>query len=120
MQLIDPDQQQFSLAPDSMGALKGVPISSVSGDPSKPGLFSVLLKLSSEQNPSSDVLSGDITLVSLRGSIEVSEGDGSDVGSVRTLAPGEVLRISGGSRVAARAKNSAVILVYGNGPLSKH
>lgn len=120
MQLIDPDQQQFSPAPDSMGALKGVPISSISGDPSKPGLFSVLLKLSSEQNPSSDLLSGEMTLVSLRGSIELSEGGGSDVGIVRTLAPGEVLRISGGGRVAARAKNNAVILVYGNGPISKH
>jgi hypothetical protein len=116
--LVDPDQAQFSPVPDSMGSLKGVEMFVVSGDPLKRGPFSVLLKISGGAAIPPGWLSGTENIVCLRGKFQVGEGDALDASNLQALNPGAVLHISGQTHhFHGQAKDGAVILVYGEGPL---
>jgi quercetin dioxygenase-like cupin family protein len=116
--IVDPDKAQYSAAPDSMGLPNGVQISAVSGDPSKTGLFSILLKIPAGLVIPPHWLSGDENIVCLRGTFQFGEGRSFDAGKLQALNPGAVLHVPAQMHYFALAKDSTVILVYGNGPLS--
>jgi hypothetical protein len=115
--MADPDQAQFSAVAASMGLPGGAQMSIVSGDPSKAGLFSILVKI-----PAGTVIQphwylGDENIVSLRGTFQMGKGDTFDAGKLQTLNPGAVWHISAKMHYFAEAKDSATILIYGQGPL---
>jgi quercetin dioxygenase-like cupin family protein len=116
--VVDPDQAQFSSAPASLGFPDSVKMSIISGDPSKPGLFSVLLKLPASAVIAPHWASVDVNIVALRGTFGFAEGDTFDAAKLQTLAPGAVLHVPAQTHHFAQAKDSTVILLYGVGPLS--
>lgn len=117
---VDPDQATFASLPDSMGSMKNVEMSVISGDPLKPAPFSILLKISSGGSLPASWHSGtDIAVVCLRGSVQFAEDGNSDPSKLITLKPGALLHIRGQNHsFAGHAKDGAIILVYGAGPLS--
>ena len=116
--VVDPDQAQFSGAPASLGLPDSVKMSIISGDPSKPGLFSVLLKLPAGAVIAPHWASVDVNIVALRGTFGFAEGDTFDATKLQTLNLGAVLHVPAQMHHFAQAKDSTVILLYGVGPLS--
>jgi hypothetical protein len=116
--VVDPDQAQFSSAPASLGLPDGVKMAVISGDLSKPGLFSLLLKLPASAVIAPHWASVDVNIVALRGTLGFAEGDTFDATKLQTLSPGAVLRVPAQMHHFAQAKDPAVILFYGVGPLS--
>lgn len=116
--IMDPNEVRFSPAPNSMGFPNGIQISIVSGDPSKAGLFSMLLKVPAGQVILGHWLSGDESIVCLRGTLQFGEGNTLDAEKLQTLNPGAVLHIPNQTDYFLEAKDLTIILVYGDGPLS--
>ena len=116
--IVDPDQTQFVTPPDSMGLPSTVQMSMISGDFTKPGLFSALMKLPADQKIDPHSQSVDLNLVVLRGTYEVGNGDTYDAGKLQPLNAGEVVRFPAQLRHFGHAKGATVILVYGVGPVS--
>jgi len=116
--IVDPDQAQFTAAPDSLGLPKGVMMAVVSGDPTKPGLFSVLFKLPADQMIPSHWQSTDVDSVVLRGTYELGNGDAYDAGKLQAVNTGQVIHIPAQSHQFGHAKGATVVLLYGVGPLS--
>jgi quercetin dioxygenase-like cupin family protein len=116
--VVDPDQAQFLAAPASLGFPDSVKMSIISGDPSKPGLFSVLLKLPASAVIAPHWASVDVNIVALRGTFGFAEGDTFDAAKLQTLNPGAVLHVPAQTHHFAQAKDSTIILFYGVGPLS--
>jgi quercetin dioxygenase-like cupin family protein len=116
--IVDPDQTQFTAAPDSLALPKGVMMATVSGDPTKTGLFSILLRLPADQMIPAHWQSSDVDVVVLRGTYEVGNGDAFDAGKLQVVTPGQVVHIPAQSHHFAQAKGPAVVLLYGVGPLS--
>ena len=117
--VVDPDQTTFSPLPESMGSMKNVEMFVISGDPLKPAPFSVLLKISAGGIIPARWLSGTENIVCLRGNFQFGEEDALDASKLQSLNPGAVLHIaSQPHRVVGQSHDGAIILVYGNGPLS--
>jgi cytochrome c5/quercetin dioxygenase-like cupin family protein len=116
--IVDPDQTQFATPPDSMGLPSTVQMSMISGDFTKPGLFSALMKLPADQKIDPHSQSVDLNLVVLRGVYEVGNGDTYDAGKLQPLNAGEVVRFPAQLRHFGHARGATVILVYGVGPVS--
>lgn len=116
--IVDPDQTQFTSIPDSLGFPKGITMAVVSGDPTKAGLFSFLLKLPADQMVPPHSESGDVDLVVLRGAYEVGNGSTFDPAKLQAINAGGVLHISAQARHFGHAKGATIILLYGVGPLS--
>ena len=53
----------------------------------------------------------------LRGTFQIGEGETFDAGKLQTLNPGAVWHIPAQMHYFAEAKDSAIILIYGEGPL---
>jgi hypothetical protein len=118
LMIVDPDQASFTTPPDSLGFPKGVTMAIVSGDPAKPGLFSVLLKLAPDQTVPPHWLSVDVDSVDLRGSYQLGTGDSFDAAKLQAVNPGQVVHIPAQSHQFGQAKGTTVVLLYGVGPLS--
>jgi quercetin dioxygenase-like cupin family protein len=116
--IVDPDQTQFLTPPDSLGLPAGVQVSMLSGDFAKQGLFSALFKLPDDQKIDPHWQSADLSLVVLRGTYELGNGDAYDAGKLQPVNAGEVVSIPAQSHHFGHAKGATVILVYGVGPLS--
>ncbi len=116
--IVDPDQASFTAPPDSLGLPKGVMTAVVSGDPTKPGLFSVLFKLPTDQMIPPHWQSTDVDSVVLRGTYELGNGDTYDAGKLQAVNTGQVVHIPAQSRQFGHAKGATVVLIYGIGPLS--
>lgn len=116
--IVDPDQTQFTAAPDSLGVPSGVTMAVVSGDPTKPGLFSVLFKLPADQQIPPHWQSTDVDSVVLRGTYELGNGDAYDATKLQAINPGEVVHIPAQTHQFGHAKGATVVLLYGVGPLS--
>ena len=72
--IVDPDQAQFSAVADSMGLPSGAQMSIVSGDPSKTGVFSMMVKIPAGAVIPPHWFLGDENFVCLRGTIQIGEG----------------------------------------------
>jgi len=116
--IVDPDQTQFTAPPDSLGVPSGVTMAVVSGDPTKPGLFSVLFKLPADQQIPPHWQSSDVDLVVLRGTYELGNGDAYDATKLQPINAGEVIHIPAQTHQFGHAKGATVVLLYGVGPLS--
>ena len=116
--VVDPDQAQFSAPPDSLGMPKGITMAVVSGDPAKPGLFSVLLKLPADLMVPAHWQSTDLDFVVLRGTYQVGNGDAVDASKLQGINSGQVVHVPAQSHEFGQAKGATVLLLYGIGPLS--
>lgn len=116
--VFDPDQAQFSAPPDSLGMPKGITMALVSGDPTKPGLFSVLLKLPADLMIPAHWQSTDVDFVVLRGTYQVGNGDAFDASKLQGINPGQLVHVPAQSHQFGQAKGATVVLLYGVGPLS--
>jgi quercetin dioxygenase-like cupin family protein len=116
--IVDPDQTQFVTPPDSLGLPASVQLSMITGDFSKPGLFSALVKLPDGQKLDPHWLSTDLNLVVLRGTYEWGNGDTYDTGKLQPVIAGEVVRVPAQAHHFGLAKGATVFLVYGVGPVS--
>lgn len=116
--IVDPGQAQFTAPPDSLGLAKGVMMSIVAGDPTKPGLFSVLFKLPANQMIPPHWQSIDVDSVVLRGSYELGNGDSFDATKLQEVNAGELVHIPAQTHQFGRAKAETIVLLYGVGPLS--
>jgi hypothetical protein len=115
--IVDPDQVQFHPAPDSLAFPKSIQVFVITGDPAQPGAFSVLLKVPAGQVIPSHWTSSDESVVVLRGSFEFAEGNDFDAGKLQALKSGAVLHSSPQTHIFGRAKDDAILLVSGVGPL---
>jgi len=115
---IDPDQAQFSGAPDSLGLPKDIQISMVMGDPSKAGPFSLLLKFPADTIIPPHRESTDESIEVLRGTFEFGEGDDFDAGKLQAVKRETVLRIPADKHNFGRAKGDTILLISGVGPIS--
>lgn len=115
--IVDPDQVQFQAIPDSLAFPKSVQVFAISGDPTRPGPFSVLLKVPAGQVIPAHWGSTDETVVVLRGSFEFAEGNDFDAGKLQALKSGAVLHIPPQTHIFGRAGEDAVLMVSGTGPL---
>jgi len=116
--IVDPDQTQFAAPPASAGFPSGVQVSPISGDLSKPGLFSLLVKLPDGQKLDSHWVSADINVAVLRGTYEWGNGDAFDVGKLQAVNAGEIVRVPAQAHHFGQAKGATVLLVYGVGPVT--
>ena len=116
--IVDPDQASFTTPPDSLGFPKGVAMAVVSGDPAKPGLFSILLKLPPDQMLAPHWLAVDVDSVVLRGSYQLGTGDSFDASKLQTVNPGQMVHIPAQAHQFGQAKGATVLLLYGEGPLA--
>jgi quercetin dioxygenase-like cupin family protein len=116
--IIDPDQVHFGPIPDTLGFPSGVQASVVAGDPSRTGLFSMLLKLPAGQAISPRSFSADENIVCLRGTIQFGEGATVDLSKLQTLNPGVVVHVPAEKPYFVQTKDSTIVLLYGTGPLS--
>ena len=110
----DPDQAAYS----PVGSLKNVEMFALSGDPSNPAPFSVLLRISPGGVVPANWLFGNKTIACLRGDIEFIEVNDLNTSPRKTLHAGAVLHITGdGRRSLGETKGGAVVLLTGQGPL---
>lgn len=116
--IIDPDQTSFNAAPDALGFPGGTTVAVVSGDPTKAGLFSVMLKFPADQIIPPHWAPIDLDAVVLRGTFEAGNGDAYDASKLQAVSAGQVLHIPAQSHHFAHAKGVTVVLFYGVGPLS--
>lgn len=116
--VVDPDQAQFAPPPDSLGMPKGITMAVVSGDPTKPGLFSILLKLPADLMIPAHWQSTDVDFVVLRGTYQVGNGDAFDASKLQGITPGQMVHVPAQSHQFGQAKGATVVLLYGVGPLS--
>jgi quercetin dioxygenase-like cupin family protein len=116
--IIDPDQTQFTAAPDTLGFPSGVTMAVVSGDPTKPGLFSILLKLPADQQIPPHWQASDVDMVVLRGTYELGNGDMYDASKLQAINPGQLIHIPAQTHQFGHAKTATVVLLYAVGPLS--
>ena len=116
--IVDPDQTQFVAPPSSMGFPAGVQVSMISGDFSKPGLFTALFRMPDDQKLDPHWLSGEFNLVVLRGTYEWGNGDTYDAGKLQPVSAGQMIHIPAEAHHFTHAKGATVILVYGVGPVS--
>jgi quercetin dioxygenase-like cupin family protein len=115
--IVDPDQVQFQPVPASLAFPKSIQVFVITGDPSQPGPFSVLLKVPAGQVIPSHWASSDESVVVLRGGFEFAEGNDFDASKLQALKSGAVLHIPPQMHIFGRAKDDAIILVSGTGPL---
>jgi quercetin dioxygenase-like cupin family protein/cytochrome c5 len=116
--IIDPDQTSFNAAPDALGFPGGTTVAVVSGDLTKAGLFSVMLKFPADQIIPPHWAPIDLDAVVLRGTFEAGNGDAYDASKLQAVSAGQVLHIPAQSHHFAHAKGTTVVLLYGVGPLS--
>jgi len=116
--IVDPDQTQFAAPPDSLGLPASVQVSMITGDFSRPGLFSALVKLPDGQKLDPHWLSTDLTLVVLRGTYQWGNGETFDAGKLQPVNAGQVIKIPAQTHHFGQAKGATVFLVYGVGPVS--
>lgn len=116
--IVDPGQAQFTAVPDSLGLPAGVTMSAVSGDPTKPGLFSVLLKFPADQQIPPHWQASDVDMVVLSGTYEIGNGDMYDATKLQAMNTGQVIHIPARTHQFGHAKSATVVLLYGVGPLS--
>jgi quercetin dioxygenase-like cupin family protein len=115
--VVDPDQVQFQAVPDSLAFPKSVQVFTISGNPSQSGPFSVLLKVPAGQVIPAHWGSSDESVVVLRGSFEFAQGNDFDAGKLQTLKSGAVLHVPPQTHIFGRAKEDAILMVSGSGPL---
>jgi hypothetical protein len=116
--IVDPDQSSFTAPPDALGMPSGITMAVVSGDPTKPGLFSVMLKIPADQMVAPHWPSADVDMVVLRGTYELGNGDTYDASKLQAINPGQVVHIPAQTHQFGHAKGATVVLLYGVGPLS--
>jgi hypothetical protein len=116
--IVDPDQSSFTAPPDSLGIPSGITMAVVSGEPTKAGLFSVMLKIPADQMIPPHWQSSDLDSVVLRGTYELGNGDTYDASKLQAVNPGQVVHIPAQTHQFGHAKGATVILLYGVGPLS--
>lgn len=115
---VDPDRAQFSAVPDSFGLPSGVQMALIGGDPSKGGLFSMLLRIPAGQSIAPRQLVQQENIVCLRGNLQVGQGGNVDDKRLELLSPGAVIHIPARMQYFAIAKDSTIILVFGEGPFA--
>ncbi|MGD0909458.1 MAG: cupin domain-containing protein [Candidatus Acidiferrales bacterium] len=115
--VVDPDHVQFQPIPDALAFPKSVQVFTITGDPTRPGAFSVLLKVPAGQVIPAHWGPADESVVVLKGSFEFAEGNDFDAGKLQALKSGAVLHIPPQTHIFGRAKEDAVLMVSGSGPL---
>ncbi len=116
--IVDPDQAQFSAAPDSLGLPKDIQMFIITGDPTQPGPYSLLLKIPANVVIPPHWEATDESIVALRGKFLFGEGDHFDAGRLQDLKLEAVLLIPARVPTFSQAKDPTIILISGVGPVS--
>ncbi len=114
--IAEADSAKFVPVPGPVGLPTSIQMSPVAGDPSKPGPFSLLLKIPANQVIAPHWHPAEENVVPLRGTFQVGAGSKFDEASLKDLNPGGVVHMNAKMRHFARAKGEAIVLVYGMGP----
>ena len=114
--IAEPDKAKFVPVPAPVGLPPNVEMSPIAGDPAKPGLFSLLLKLPDKGTIAPHWHPGEENVVTLKGTFEFGDGTTFDEKKMQSLGSGNVVHIPARMRHFARAKGNTTVLVYGMGP----
>jgi quercetin dioxygenase-like cupin family protein len=114
--IADPDKAKFVPVPAAVGLPPGVEMSPIAGDPSKLGVFSLLLKLPDKGTIAPHWHPGEENVVTLKGTFEIGDGATFDEKKLQSLGSGNVVHLPARMRHFARAKGNTTVLVYGMGP----
>jgi hypothetical protein len=110
------DSAKFVPVPGAVGLPTTIQMSPIAGDPSKPGPFSLMLKIPANQVIAPHWHPAEENVVPLRGTFQIGAGSKFDEAGLKDLNPGGVAHMGGKMRHFARAKGEAIVLVYGMGP----
>jgi hypothetical protein len=102
--------------PVAVGLPTTIEMSPVAGDPSKPGPFSLLLKIPAGQVIAPHWHPAEENIVPLGGTFEVGNGRKFEESKLQPLTPGSVVHMPAKMSHFARAEGVATVLVYGMGP----
>ena len=114
--MIDAAQVKFAAGPPGLPA--GAQFAVLDGDPSKPGGFSIRVKVPDgyvvppHWHPTTE------NLVILSGSLMMGVGDKIDEASMHALAAGAYAKMPGKTHHYVRAKGETTFQVYGTGPFA--
>jgi quercetin dioxygenase-like cupin family protein len=114
--IADPDKATFTPVPAAVGLSPAVEMSPIAGDPSKPGIFSLMLKVPANGVVAPHWHPGEENVVVLKGTFELGDGTTFDESKLQSLGSGKAVHIPARMRHFARAKGTTTLLVYGIGP----
>lgn len=114
--IADPDKAKFVPVPGPVGLPPALEMSPIAGDPAKPGLFSLLLKLPDKSTIAPHWHPGEENVVTLKGTFEFGDGTTFEDKKLQSLGSGNMVHIPARMRHFARAKGNTTVLVYGMGP----
>jgi len=113
-----PDDVKWGPAPPVLPA--GAQAAVLDGDPTKPGLFTIRLKVPDGYAIPAHWHSVEENLTVISGSFGLGLGDKFERGKIRYLPPGSYVRLGKEERHFAMAKGETVVQVHGTGPFDLH
>ena len=114
--ITDPEKATFGPVPEPVGLPPSVEMSPVAGDPAKPGLFSLMLKIPDKGTIAPHWHPAEEDVVTLKGTFEFGDGTEFDEKKLQNLGSGNIVHIPARMRHFARARGTTTVLVYGMGP----
>jgi hypothetical protein len=114
--IVNAHDAKFIPVPIAVGLPTIIEMSTVAGDPSKPGPFSLLLKIPAGQVIAPHWHPGEENVVPLGGTFEFGDGNKFDEAKLHALTPGLIVHVPARMHHFARAQGVATVLVYGMGP----
>ena len=112
--IVTPDQIKWGPAPPALPP--GAQMAVLSGDPTKPGSFTVRAKFPDGYSVAPHWHPTDENLVVIAGTFMVGIGDKADTASMHTMPVGSYTKMPRGVHHYARAKGETIIQIYGMGP----
>jgi hypothetical protein len=112
--IVTPDQIKWGPAPPALPA--GAQMAVLSGDPSKPGSFTIRAKFPDGYAVAPHWHPTDEHLVVIAGTFMLGVGDKADASSAHAMPVGTFAKMPRGVHHYARAKGETIIQVYGMGP----
>lgn len=112
--MLTPDQLKWGPAPPSLPA--GAQMAVLSGDPTKPGLFTIRAKFPDGWAVAPHWHPTDEHLTVVSGTFMVGVGDKADAATMHSLTAGSFAKMPRRVHHYARAQGETVVQVYGMGP----
>lgn len=113
-QVIKPGDIKWGPPPPSLPP--GAQLAAIDGDPGKPGLFAIRLKLPDGYQVAPHWHPTDEHVTVLQGTLMLGMGDKVSAASEQELAVGGFVKMPGEMRHYARAKGETILQIYGTGP----
>ena len=114
--LLAPDDMKYMSAPPATGMPSAVQMTVLSGDPSKPGLFAIRLKIPAGGKIAAHWHPTDENVTVLEGTFAAGMGDKLDESAMKEFPAGSFLTLPKRMNHFAMAKGDTVLQIHAMGP----